>query len=170
MKLIWRIVGAGGCHSGRALLAQIRSPGFNFQQLLAFDFPPFVSTSYHRSWLYFQWRQLRCSSICTSSLASWCVSLLQGSTQQSAVMSVNQSEDGTPTNTQAIATVTAAAAVAASSQFRRLKVSLEDVTVHYCTGVIGETLQAFFCHKSDENLHQEVHVQVMYYVRHLYVM
>ena len=131
MKLIWRIVGAGGCHSGRALLAQIRSPGFNFQQLLAFDFPPFVSTSYHRSWLYFQWRQLRCSSICTSSLASWCVSLLQGSTQQSAVMSVNQSEDGTPTNTQAIATVTAAAAVAASSQFRRLKVSLEDVTVRY---------------------------------------
>ena len=48
-------------------------------------------------------------------------------------MSVNQSGGGVPTNTQAIATVTAAAAVAASSQFQRLKVGLQ----HYYSGYRG---------------------------------
>ena len=59
-------------------------------------------------------------------------------------MSVNQSEDGTPTNTQAIATVTAAAAVAASSQFQRLKVSLEDVTVLLLYRSYWGNLASFF--------------------------
>lgn len=101
-------------------------------------------------------------------------------------MSVNQSGGGVPTNTQAIATVTAAAAVAASSQFQRLKVGLQHVTVMLLGiymygragkivlfimqaklhGVNGEALQVFFiyyymCHESP---YQVLHVQVIRFV------